>query len=185
MNVVSNITRVSISEIQTMMRRFKKKKNKKIVLFKTDKITINFKSMRFRFIEFNRNVECQRVINAIEKEIIFASFFLELRIVFRILQETNYFAMRKRFRVASSSSWDFRQKMKMIANELELNDELLSNDKKDNFWHVKNKILCRENKWYIFLDFLKTELLKLNHDDFNARHFDVLKTIELIKKKYY
>jgi hypothetical protein len=68
-----------------MMRRFTKKTNKKIVLSKTNKITIDFKSMRFRFIEFNRNVEYQRVIDAIEKEIIFASFFLELRIVFRIL----------------------------------------------------------------------------------------------------
>jgi hypothetical protein len=164
------------------MRRSQKKKDKKVALSKTDEITIDFKSMRFRLIEFNRNVECQRVINAIEKEIVFASFFLELRIVLCILQETNYLAMRKRSRVASSSSWDLRQEMKMIANELESDDELLSNDKKDNLWYVKNDILCKENKWYIFLDFLRTELLKRNHDDFNARHFDVLRTIELIKK---
>jgi hypothetical protein len=85
MNVVSNAARVSIFEIQTMMRRFKKKKNKKIALSKTDEITIDFKSMRFQFIEFNKNVECQRVINAIEKEIVFASFSLKLRIVLRIL----------------------------------------------------------------------------------------------------
>jgi hypothetical protein len=73
----------------------------------------------------------------------------------------------------------------MIANELESNDELFLNDKKDNLWYVKNDILCKENKWYIFLDLLKTELLKRNNDDLNARHFDVLKTIELIKRKYY
>jgi hypothetical protein len=75
--------------------------------------------------------------------------------------------------------------MKMIANELESDDELFSNDKKDSLWHVKNNILCRKNKWYILLDLLRTELLKRNHDNFNARHFDVLRTIELIKKNYY
>jgi hypothetical protein len=75
--------------------------------------------------------------------------------------------------------------MKIITNELESNDELLSNDKKDSLWHVKNNILCKENKWYISLDLLRIELLKRNHDDLNARHFDVLRTIELIKKKYY
>jgi hypothetical protein len=93
--------------------------------------------------------------------------------------------MRRRSRVASSSSWDLEQEMKMIANEFESDDELFSNDKKNSLWHVKNDILCRENKWYISLDFLRTELLKRNHDDFNARYFDVLKTIELIKRKYY
>jgi hypothetical protein len=85
MNVVSNAARMSISEIQTMMRRSKKKKNKKIALSKTNEITIDFKSMRFRFIEFNRNVECQRVIDATKKEIVFAFFSLKLRIVLRIL----------------------------------------------------------------------------------------------------
>jgi hypothetical protein len=85
MNVVSNAARVSISEIQTMMRRFKKKKNKKVALSKINEITINFKSMRFQLIEFNKNAEYQRVIDATEKEIIFASFSFELRIVLRIL----------------------------------------------------------------------------------------------------
>jgi hypothetical protein len=167
------------------MRRSKKRKNKKVALSKTDEITIDFKSMRFRFIEFNKNAECQRVIDAIKKEIVFTSLFLELRIVLRILQEINYLAMRRQSRVTSSSSWDFRQEMKIIANEFESDDELLSNDKKDSFWHVKNDILCKENKWYIFLNLFRIELLKRNHDDFNARHFDVLKTIELIKRKYY
>jgi hypothetical protein len=185
MNVVSNVARVSIFEIQTMMRRFKKRKDKKIVFSKTDEITIDFKSMRFRFIEFNRNVKCQRVIDATEKEIVFISFSFELRIVLRILQKTNHLAMRRRSRVASSSSWNLKQEMKMIANELESDDELSSNDKKNSLWHVKNDILCRKNKWYISLDLLRTELLKRNHDNFNARHFDVLKTIELIKRKYY
>jgi hypothetical protein len=73
----------------------------------------------------------------------------------------------------------------MITNKLESDDELLSNDKKDNLWHVKNDILCKKNKWYILFDFFKTELLKRNHDDLNTRHFNVFKTIELIKRKYY
>jgi hypothetical protein len=85
MNVVSNVARVSILEIQTMMRRSKKRKDKKVALSKTDEITIDFKSMKFRLIEFNRNAECQRVIDATKKEIVFASLSLELRIVFRIL----------------------------------------------------------------------------------------------------
>jgi hypothetical protein len=101
MNVVLNAARVSIFEIQMMMRRSKKKKNKKIALSKTDEITIDFKSMKFRLIEFNRDAECQRVIDAIEKEIVFAFLSLELRIVLRILQEINYLAMRRRSRVAS------------------------------------------------------------------------------------
>jgi hypothetical protein len=108
MNVVSNVARVSISEIQAMMRKSKKRKNKKVALSKTDEITIDFKSMKFRLIEFNRNAECQRVIDATEKEIVFAFFFLKLRIVLRILQETNHLAMRRRSRVASLSSWNLR-----------------------------------------------------------------------------
>jgi hypothetical protein len=185
MDAASNAARVPVPEIQAVVRRSKKGKGKKVALPKTDETTADFKSMRFRLIESNRDAECQRVINATEKEVAFASPPLELRIVLRILQETDHLAMRRRPRAASSPSWDLRQGMKVIADELGSGDELPSNDKEDSLWHVKDDILCRENRWYILPDLLRTELLKRNHDDLNARHFDVLRTTELIKRKYY
>ena len=51
--------------------------------------------------------------------------------------------------------------------------------------HIKNDIFCWKNKWYIFSNLLKRKLLKQNHDDFYAKHFDYNKIFDLIKKKYF
>jgi sulfur relay (sulfurtransferase) complex TusBCD TusD component (DsrE family) len=88
-NVVSNIIRESNSAIQTIMKRSKKNKNKKI-FFMTNGIAIGFKSVKFQFVEFNKNGECERVINVIKVKSVFILFFLKLNIVFRVLQEINH-----------------------------------------------------------------------------------------------
>jgi uncharacterized protein YgiM (DUF1202 family) len=52
-------------------------------------------------------------------------------------------------------------------------------------WHLNNDLLCFKNAWYVFANFMRRLLLKQNHDDSNAKHFDVKKTLELLKRKYY
>ena len=52
-------------------------------------------------------------------------------------------------------------------------------------WHMKDNILCRDNRWYIPPGLLRAELLRQNHDNPNAGHFGYSRTLELIQRKYY
>ncbi len=52
-------------------------------------------------------------------------------------------------------------------------------------WNIENDLLRWENKWYILSDLLKKELLKQNHDDSYANHFEHERTLNLLKKKYF
>jgi hypothetical protein len=45
-------------------------------------------------------------------------------------------------------------------------------DSKINKWKIENDILHFEKKYYIFSNFLRRELLKQNHDDSHANHFE-------------
>jgi hypothetical protein len=57
-------------------------------------------------------------------------------------------------------------------------------DSKINKWKMKNDILHFEKRYYIFSNLLRRKLLKQNHDDFHANHFEYEKTFELLRKKY-
>jgi hypothetical protein len=50
---------------------------------------------------------------------------------------------------------------------------------------MKNDILHFEKKYYILASFLRRKLLKQNHNDFHARHFEYEKILELLQKKYW
>ncbi len=50
---------------------------------------------------------------------------------------------------------------------------------------MKNDILHFEEKYYIFSKFLRRELLKQNHDDSHASHFEYEKILELLWRKYW
>jgi hypothetical protein len=52
-------------------------------------------------------------------------------------------------------------------------------------WNIENDLLRWENKWYILSNLLKRKLLKQNHDDSYADHFEHEKTLNLLKKKYF
>jgi hypothetical protein len=58
-------------------------------------------------------------------------------------------------------------------------------DSKVNKWKVKNDILHFEKKYYILSNFLRKELLKQNHDDSHASHFEYEKILELFRRKYW
>jgi hypothetical protein len=52
-------------------------------------------------------------------------------------------------------------------------------------WRLDNDLLCFKNAWYVLANLMRRLLLKQNHDDFHASHFDVKRTFELLKRKYY
>jgi hypothetical protein len=52
-------------------------------------------------------------------------------------------------------------------------------------WRLDDDFLCFKNAWYVFADLMRRLLFKQNHDDFHANHFDVERTLELLKRKYY
>jgi hypothetical protein len=52
-------------------------------------------------------------------------------------------------------------------------------------WRLNEYFLCFKNAWYVLVDLMRRLLLKQNHDDFHASHFDVKRTLELLKRKYY
>jgi hypothetical protein len=52
-------------------------------------------------------------------------------------------------------------------------------------WNIENDLLRWENKWYILSKFFKRELLKQNHDDSYADHFEHERTLDLWKRKYF
>jgi hypothetical protein len=49
---------------------------------------------------------------------------------------------------------------------------------------MKNDILHFEKRYYILSSLLRRELLKQNHDDSHANHFEYEKILELLRKKY-
>jgi hypothetical protein len=57
-------------------------------------------------------------------------------------------------------------------------------DSKIDKWKVKNDILYFEERYYISSNFLRRELLKQNHDDSHANHFEYEKILELLRRKY-
>ena len=52
-------------------------------------------------------------------------------------------------------------------------------------WHIINDFFCWKNKFYIFSNLFRKELLKQNHDNFFVEHFDYKKIFDLIKRKYF
>jgi hypothetical protein len=58
-------------------------------------------------------------------------------------------------------------------------------DSKINKWKIENDILHFEEKYYIFSNFLRRELLKQNHDDSHANHFEYEKIFKLLRRKYW
>jgi hypothetical protein len=77
-----------------------------------------------------------------------------------------------------------QKKMTQVAQTIIVN-AWFDNDSKINKWKLKNDILYFEKKYYIFSNFLRRELLKQNHDDFHANHFEYEKILELLRRKYW
>ncbi len=120
---------------------------------------------------------------------VFVSRFLKLRIALLTLQKNDQFAQRMRFHCVESQlmKCNFENK-----NENDSNAETQSQSKNDAIaqrickdWRLDNDFLCFKNAWYVLANLMRRLLFKQNHDDFHASHFDVKKTLELLKRKYY
>ncbi len=120
---------------------------------------------------------------------VFVSRFLKLRIAFLTLQKNDQLVQRMRFHYAES------QLMKRSfenQNENDSNVDTQSSSKDDataqricKDWRLNDDLVCFKNVWYVLADLMRRLLFKQNHDDFHANHFDVKKTLELLKRKYY
>jgi hypothetical protein len=143
---------------------------------------INNENLAFR--EWIKNVS--------SKKTTFNASFLKLRIVLFILQQSDSFAQRVRFFVEKASIKHDKENENVERHNSIKRDDVESNiiRKKVDFdfsfkWNIENDLLRWKTKWYIFSKFFKKELLKQNHDDSYADHFEHEKTFDLLKKKYF
>ena len=66
-------------------------------------------------------------------------------------------------------------------NQFQKTDENSDKEK----WQLKNDILYTNERIYISSERLRNALLKQNHDDLYAEHFEYEKILELIRRKYW
>ncbi len=120
---------------------------------------------------------------------VFVSRFLKLRIALLTLQKNDQLAQRMRFHCVES------QLMKRSfenQNEDDSNADTQFSSEDDAIaqricknWRLDDDLVCFKNVWYVLADLMRRLLFKQNHDDFHASHFDVKRTLELLKRKYY
>jgi hypothetical protein len=102
----------------------------------------------------------------IEKNLYDDNFELILNLI-KVLQQKNVFVQTS---FEEIKAFDTRRR----------DDEIQSD------YTLKNEFLKFQKRYYVLQkEFLRTELLKHYHDDMLIDHFDVAKTIELFKRKYY
>ena len=111
----------------------------------------------------------KRIKKITQENINLIDVFIELRIILKILQKFDQLAQNVWLHVASTNS------AKIEENSIKISTN----------WHLKNDVLCYQNRYYIFSSLLWRELLKQNHDDFQAKHFEFDRTTNLITRKYW
>ncbi len=120
---------------------------------------------------------------------VFVSRSLKLRIALLTLQKNDQLVQRMRSHCVES------QLMKRSfenENENNSNADTQSQSKDDAIaqricrdWRLDDDLLCFKNVWYVLANLMRRLLFKQNHDDFHANHFDVKRTLDLMKRKYY
>ncbi len=149
----------------------------------------NYENDTFVFFDDAKCVNREIVENIAIMNDVFVSRSLKLRIAFLALQKNDQLAQRMRFHCAESQLMkrNFENK-----NEDDSNADTQFSSKDDataqrinKDWRLNDDLVCFKNVWYVFADFMQRLLLKQNHDDFHANHFDVKRTFELLKRKYY
>ncbi len=128
--------------------------------------------------------------NVSSKKTTFNASFLKLRIVLFILQQFDSFAQRVRFFVEKTSMKHDKENESVERHDSIKRDDVESNITRKKIdldfffkWNIENDLLRWKNKWYVLSNLLKRKLLKQNHDDSYADHFEHEKTLNLLKKK--
>jgi hypothetical protein len=171
-------------------RILKRKKSFKSLSRDIDKIS---NMLRLENVADNEDFAFRKWIkNVSSKKTTFSASFLKLRIVLFILQQFDSFAQRVRSFVKKASMKHDKENECVERHDSIKRDDVESKiiRKKIDFafsfkWNIENDLLRWENKWYILSNMLKRELLKQNHDDSYADHFEHKKTLNLLKKKYF
>jgi hypothetical protein len=174
--------------VATVERALKKKIFFKSLSRDIDKIS---NMLRLENVANNEDFASRKWIkNVSSKKATFSVSFLKLRIVLLILQQSDSFAQRIRFFVEKASMKHDKENESVERHDSIKRDDVESNiiRKKidlDFFfkWNIENDLLRWKNKWYIFSNLLKKELLKQNHDDSYVDHFEHERTLNLLKKK--
>jgi hypothetical protein len=155
-----------------------------------DKIS---KKLRFENVAESENLSSRKCIkNVSSKKTTFNASFLKLRIVLRILQQSDSLTQRIRFFVEKASMkhdkknenakrYDSMNRENSNSKNIRKRVDLDSSFK----WNIENDLLRWKNKWYTFLNLLKRKLLKQIHDDSYVDHFKREKTFDLLKRKYF
>ena len=73
---------------------------------------------------------------------------------------------------------------------IKVRDQLKSQDQRDAYaireWSFQHNLLYYFHAIYIFDEtIMKTKMLRLHHDDFLTRHFEIKKTCSLLQRKFY
>jgi hypothetical protein len=176
--------------LRLLKKLWKKKKSFKSLSRDIDKIS---SMLRLENVANNEDFASREWIkNVSSKKATFSASFLKLRIVLFILQQFDSFAQRIRSFVEKASMKHDKENESVERHDSIKRDDVESNNtrKKVDFdfsfkWNIENDLLRWKNKWYIFSDLFKKELLKQNHDDSYADHFEHERTLNLLKKKYF
>jgi hypothetical protein len=176
--------------VATVERILKRKKFFKSLSRDIDKIS---SMLRLENVADNEDLSSRKWIkNVSSKKATFNALFLKFRIVLFILQQFDSLTQRVRSFVEKTSMKHDKKNENVERHDSIKRDDVESNiiRKKvdlDFFfkWNIENDLLHWKNKWYIFSNLLKKELLKQNHDDSYADHFEHEKTLNLLKRKYF
>jgi hypothetical protein len=176
--------------VATVEKTLKRKKLFKSLSRNIDKIS---SKLRLENVADNEDFASRKWIkNVSSKKATFSASFLKFRIVLFILQQSDSLAQRVRFFVEKAS-----MKHNKKNESVERHDQIKRDDVELNIirkkvdldfffkWNIENDLLRWENKWYVFSNLFKRELLKQNHDDSYADHFEHERTLNLLKRKYF
>jgi hypothetical protein len=176
--------------VAIVRRTLKRKKSFKSSSQDIEKIS---KKLRLENVANDENLASKDWIkNVSSKKTTFNASFLKFRIVLFILQQSDSLAQRVRFFVEKASMKHDKENESAKRFDSRNDDDVLSNNNRKNVdldssfkWNIENDLLRWKNKWYILSKFLRKKLLKQNHDDSYADHFEHERTFNLLKKKYF
>jgi hypothetical protein len=176
--------------VATVERTLKRKKSFKSLSRDIDKFS---STLRLENVADSEDLASRKWIkNVSSKKTTFNASFLELRIVLFILQQSDSLAQRVRSFVEKASMKHDKENESVERHDSTIRDDVESNTTRKKVdldcsfkWNIENDLLRWENKWYILSNLLRRELLKQNHDDSYADHFEHERTLNLLKRKYF